>query len=100
MTIPVTVLPKAKLAIAWSMDYYEKLRPGYGGLFLIEIERTFDIIAHWPEAYELVTSRLRRAPVRRFNDLVVYRPLQSGVRILNVVAARRDPAITRSLDLP
>lgn len=94
----VVLLPRASLAIADAVAYYEKSRHGHGGLFLLEIERTIDIIAHWPEAYELATSRLRRAPIRRFADTVVYRPLPTFIRVVNIVPDRRDPAILASLD--
>lgn len=98
MTLPVIFLPRASLAIVDAMEYYERVRPGHGTLFQMEIERTIDIIAHWPASYERVTPRLRRAPIRRFADTVVYRPFPSFIRVINLVPDRRDPAIIASLD--
>lgn len=98
MTRPAILLPRASLAISSAVRYYDKARPGHGTLFLLEVERTIDIIVHWPEAYELATSRLRRAPIRRFADTVVYRPFRTFIRVVNIVPDRRDPAILASLD--
>lgn len=99
MTLPVAIRPRAQLAIAPAANYYDAVRPGYGTLFLLELERTLDIIVHWPDACALATQRLRRAPTRRFDDTVVYRPFPSFIRVVNVVPARRDPAIIAALDL-
>lgn len=98
MTRPVILLPRASLAIANAVDYYERVRPGYGDLFLLEAERVIDIIAHWPEAYALATPRLRRAPIRRFTDTVVYRPLPTFIRVVDVISDRRNPAVMKSFD--
>lgn len=76
MTLRVIILPSASLDIATAIRYYEGTRAGYGELFRLDLDRTIGIVADWPEAYERVTQRLRRAAVHQFSETVVYRPFR------------------------
>jgi len=100
MTLPVIVLPSADLDIAAAIRHYNKHRLGYGELFRLELDRTIGIIARWPEAYEQVTPRLRRAVLHRFQHAVIYRPFPACIRVVGVIPTRRDPAIFPGLDTP
>lgn len=98
MTLPVFLLPAAEADIRSAMSYYDEVRPGYGDLFRLEMDRTIGMIRRWPESYERITPRLRRAVLHRFWYAIIYRPLPEYIRIVGVVSTRRDPAIVESRD--
>lgn len=100
MTLPVLFLPLAELDVLTITDRYEQVRPCLGELFRMELSRTIGLIAQWPDAYQYLTERLRRAPVHRFSELVIYEPLSMQIRVVGVVSARRDPALATSFNLP
>ncbi|MBK9126344.1 MAG: type II toxin-antitoxin system RelE/ParE family toxin [Phycisphaerales bacterium] len=98
MTLPVIVLPAAETDIRDAIDYYDGLRPGSGELFRLEVDRAIALVRRWPEGYERVTPRLRRAVLHRFWYAVIYRPLPQAVRIVGVISTRRDPAVVAGLE--
>ena len=98
--LPILVLPAAESDIDAAMTHYDEVRPGYGELFRLEIDRTLSLIRRWPSGYEQVSPTLRRAVVHRFPYAVVYRVLPDVIRIVGVVPTRRDPAQYTALDDP
>lgn len=98
MTLPVIVLPAAETDIQAAIDHYNSVRPGYGELFRLEGDRAIALVRRWPEGYERVTPRLRRAVLHRFWYAVIYRPLPQAVRIVGVISTCRDPAVVAGLE--
>lgn len=98
MTWHVLLLPAAETDIQAAIDHYNSVRPGYGELFRLEVDRAVALIRRWPEGYERVTPRLRRAVLRRFWYAVIYRPLPDAIRIVGVVSTYRNPAILAGIE--
>ena len=71
---------------------YESLRPGYGELFGRRLHECLRRIAEHPESYQQVNARYRRALLRHFPFLVVYRLKPQGVEVVGVLPEREDPA--------
>jgi plasmid stabilization system protein ParE len=66
MSRPIIVRPEAEADIAAAFDWYEEQRPGLGFDFLGEIDRCFQRIADFPEAYSITYRSYRCALTRRF----------------------------------
>jgi hypothetical protein len=98
MTLPIVVLPAAEADIRAAIAHFDDVRPGYGELFRLEVDRAFALIAHWPPSFERVSANLRRAVLHRFPYAVIYRPLPDYIRIIGVVSTRRDPLVLSELD--
>ncbi len=72
---------------------YESLRPGYGSLFRQRVQECLRRIAEHPESYQRVDDRYRRALLRHFPFLIVYRITPVGVEVVGVLPERDDPNI-------
>ena len=98
MMCPVVLLPAAEDDIQAAINHYETVRPSYGELFRLDMDRTIALIRRWPEGHERVTPRLRRALLHRFWYAVIYRPLPAAIRIVGVISTYRDPAVLADLE--
>lgn len=72
---------------------YESLRPGYGALFRQRLQECLARIAEHPESYQRVDDHYRRALLRHFPFLIVYRITPGGVEVVSVWPERDDPGI-------
>ena len=70
---------------------YESLRPGYGSLFRQRLQECLARIAEHPESDQRVSARYRRALLRHFPFLIVYRITLVGVEVVGVLPERDDP---------
>jgi hypothetical protein len=62
----IVVLSCAESEFAEIVDYYNEQCSGLGYEFAAEVQRTFDRINYFPEAWALFTRRSRRCLVDRF----------------------------------
>jgi toxin ParE1/3/4 len=89
--------PDAKAELDYAAMYYESQRPGLGGELLIEVERTLEHVAEFPESgVEFRRTGYRRFVVRRFPYLVVYGVLPDMVRVVVVAHGKQRPGYWRS----
>lgn len=72
-------------AAAW----YERRRAGLGSEFLAAIDDALARIAERPQAFRVVTPRIRRARLRRFPYGVFFTLREDRVEVLAVHHARR-----------
>jgi len=84
--------PGAEQDIADVLDFYEEqAAPLVAQRFLIEIERVANLLVEHP-GFGTPTTRGRRVfPLRVFPYSVVYRSLETGIRILVVRHQHRKP---------
>ncbi len=88
-----TALSEARAIAQW----YDRRRPGYGPVFRQKFDELLDRIADHPNGYESVNARYRRAFVRRFPIVVIYRVWSDRVEIVGVRPMRTDPALVELL---
>ncbi|MGD9691404.1 MAG: type II toxin-antitoxin system RelE/ParE family toxin [Phycisphaerales bacterium] len=98
MTLPVIILSAAESDIRKAVTYFDEVRPGHGELFRLEVDWAIGMIRRWPHSHEKISPQLRRFVLRRFPYSLVYRPLRSHIRVVGVVATRRDPDIIAAMD--
>lgn len=74
-------------------DYYNEQSPRLGDAFVEEFERQILRIASMPERWMVVQNDMRRALMRRFPYIILFRLLDTEtIRILVVKHERRHPA--------
>ena len=76
--------------------WYERRRPGLGGDFLDEVQRTLGAITSNPSRYGFADGDIREGPLSRFPYAVYYRVLADRIRVLGVYHLSRDPSGWRS----
>jgi plasmid stabilization system protein ParE len=88
---PVVIHPEAKREMIASTLFYEERSPGLGRLFLDEVEYGFRRIAERPDAWNLLSSKVRRCLLTEFPFGIIYRNEPERIYILAVMHLRREP---------
>ena len=68
---------------------------GAAEAFLNALDRTIDLISRHPEQYQSYEFGTRRAMLRKFPYLIVFRQGTGGLEIIAVAHARRRPGYWR-----
>jgi plasmid stabilization system protein ParE len=84
-------LDEAEAAAEW----YRKRSHGAAGGFLNELDRTIDLISRHPKQYQSYEFGTRRAMLRKFPYLIVFREGTGGIEIIAVAHGRRRPGYWR-----
>jgi plasmid stabilization system protein ParE len=71
--------------------WYAQWSPAAADLFLAELDDIFDSILRSPERWPVYTRRTRRALLRRFPYLIVYRVLDDRIVVVAIAHANRRP---------
>jgi len=71
--------------------YYEGQKQGLGSKFLDDFEVSIAAITDSPARFEVVLDRVRRASLKRFPYLILFRESGDHIRILVVRHHSRDP---------
>lgn len=76
-------------------EWYEEQRPGLGAAFLARLDATLSDIAEAPTHYPYLHSMTRRALMRKFPYVVLFRDYPDEIVILGVLHGGRDPNAAR-----
>ena len=90
MKYQLKVRPEASADIAEAFSWYEDQRPGLGGEFEEQLDRTFGYIIDMPLASRLMRRSVRRALMRRFPFSVYYSV--KGALIENSLSVTLSPS--------
>jgi plasmid stabilization system protein ParE len=82
--LTIEIGPRALCEARAIAQWYDRRRPGYGPVFRLKFDELLDRIADHPNGYESVNARYRRAFVRHFPIVVVYRVWSDRVEIIGV----------------
>jgi len=93
MTLPIRLLPEAKDEFDAAADWYEQKQPGLGVDFIAKVRDVLNRIAVNPRLHAAVYVDVRKAVVRRFPYVVVYRVDAAEVIVIAVFHTSRDPAV-------
>lgn len=84
--------PGAEQDIAGALDFYsEQAGPVVAARFLEEFERLANLLVEYPDLGVSTTRGRRIFPLKVFPYSIVYRNLESGIRILVVRHQHRKP---------
>jgi plasmid stabilization system protein ParE len=96
MTYRLHIDPRAEQEIADAATSYEATRPGYGPLFLTDIDHVVALLIAAPKLYQRVDDELRRAVLRRFPYNLYYR-VRDPERLVEVIGCAHGRADTAVL---
>src|SRR5262245_52810411 len=96
MSPPIRFLPEARDEYDQAADWYEQQRPGLGVDFIARVREVLQRIAANPRIHGVVYQDVRKAVVRRFPYVVLYREDQGEVVVISVFHTSRDPSIWQS----
>jgi len=79
--------------IGKAAQHYDSVRSGLGIVFRSQINSALSHITRYPESCQKVNSRYRRAVVKHFPFVVVYRVSVSRIEIGGVLPTRSGPVV-------
>ena len=91
MSRRVYLRPEAEEEIGQAAEWYDERGLGLGSAFLDEVSRTIDDLLSAPERYPIVDASIRKAVLRRFPYLILYRVKDEEVVVISCFHTRRDP---------
>jgi len=99
MTRRVLVTEHAETELHDIARWYDGRCPGLGKAMLAKFELTVIQIEQFPESFERIDERYRRAFLGRFPYFIVYRVVVDTVRILRVMPEKGDPQMVSQLPM-
>ncbi len=93
MILPIRLLPEARDELADAVNWYEDRQRGVGTRFFNEVQKVFQRIAANPQLHATVHGPVRKAAVRRFPYIVLYREEAEEVIVISVFHTSRNPSI-------
>jgi plasmid stabilization system protein ParE len=91
MSLPIVFRVEAQTEFDEAFDWYEQQQAELGVDFLMCVAEVLERIESMPEAYEVVFEGIRRAVVRKFPFLILYKVEPNRVVVLAVFHSKRDP---------
>jgi len=89
----IVVLSCAENEFAEIVDYYNGQCSGLGYEFAAEVQRAFDRINNFPDAWSVFSQRVRRCLVDRFPYAVLYQIRTDCILVGGIMHLKRDPVI-------
>jgi toxin ParE1/3/4 len=96
MTFPIRLLPEAKAEFDSAADWYEQKQKGLGIDFILRVGEVFKRIAGNPGMHPVVYKDVRRALLKKFPYVVLYREDQGEIIVIAVFHTSRNPAVWQS----
>jgi toxin ParE1/3/4 len=88
---PVVLAPAAEEEMVDSARYYENIQSGLGDQFLDELLQTGARIAEHPEAWPIISGKIRRCLFNRFPFGLIFRIEVGRIYVLAVMHLKRKP---------
>ena len=73
-------------------DWYDEQQPGLGDLFLQELEKGFEKLESWPEAYNKIRKDYRQLVLHTFPYVIVFKIIKVDVVVYAVFHTSRKPS--------
>jgi plasmid stabilization system protein ParE len=90
--VKIAFLSPALREILEAIEYYEGQATGLGGALDADLRRTLDLIVENPSLGSPYERGTRRALLRRFPYMVIYRPLDDRILVVAFAHGKRRPA--------
>jgi plasmid stabilization system protein ParE len=96
MTLPIRLLPEARVEFDHATDWYEQQRTGLGTRFVGRVSEVLRRIGADPHRHPAVYLDVRKALVPKFPYVILYREGTDEVLVISVFHTSRDPSIWKS----
>ena len=87
----IVVLSCAESELTEAVAYYNEQCPGLGFEFAAEVQRTFEHISNYPEAWVAFSGRSRRCLVDRFPYAVLFQIRKEKLLVGGIMHLSRNP---------
>jgi plasmid stabilization system protein ParE len=84
--------PEAQVELDEAYLYYEQQQEGLGEVFIEAIRKTQDRICHFPQAWQPLSARTRRALMSRFPFGIIYYIAHDEIVIIAIAHVHRKPS--------
>jgi plasmid stabilization system protein ParE len=81
----------ASVELAETVAFYEKHQTGLGAAFVIEFEKSVQLIQHYPESGRPIGNRFRRVLTNRFPYALIYIERDEEFFVIAVAHTSRRP---------
>jgi len=88
---PIVLHPDAQAEMLAAASYYQECQTGLGDRFLDEVLQSGSRISHHPEAWQIISGRIRRCLLYRFPFGLIFRIEVERIYVLAVMHLRREP---------
>lgn len=92
----ISFLDPAQSEFDDAIDYYDEQRPELGSEFEEEVKAALERINHYPEAWSLLSPRVRRCIINRFPYSVLYEVRSEIIIIVAIQHQHQEPESWRS----
>ena len=92
MNLPIRLLPAAREEFDAAAHWYEKAQAGLGESFVAQIDEVLSRISLQPRQYVLVHEHVRKAVVKRFPFVVLFRLKPTEIIVIAVFHTMRSPS--------
>jgi plasmid stabilization system protein ParE len=93
MSLLIVFRDEAQAEFDEAFDWYEQQQTGLGVDFLMCVAEILERIESLPEACEIIFEDVRRAIVRKFPYLILYKVEPDQVVVMAVFHSKRDPQV-------
>jgi plasmid stabilization system protein ParE len=73
-------------------DWYNEQQPGLGDTFLQELEKGFEKLESWADAYSKIKKNYRQLVLRTFPYVIVFEIIKNDVVVYAVFHTSRNPS--------
>ena len=91
MSLELILEPPAIADLTDAISWYKQTRLGLEAEFRLCVEEVIERIHRYPEAYPILTRRLRRALLLRFPYGIFYLSEHCQIRVVAILHTSRDP---------
>ena len=84
--------PLAERELKEAILWYSKQKKGLGKKFAATVRRQIRTIQKTPKMHAVVFQDIRKAVVKGFPYIILYRVIAEGIVIISVFHAKRDPS--------
>jgi plasmid stabilization system protein ParE len=74
-----------------AIEYYNRLSPGLGYEFALEIKRSLERIARFPKAWSPLSKRSRRCLTNRFPYGIIYQERDKKILVIAIMHLHQKP---------
>jgi len=96
MAFKLTLTTQAQLDIWEVISYYESRQNGLGERFNIEVNKMIFEITKKPTSYSFYKKDFRRALLKHFPYLIIFKFTEKEIIIYSIVFGGRSPALINS----
>ncbi len=96
MIYRIYLRPEAEAEISETAVWYAQRSTGLGTAFLDEVSKTLAVLEENPDQYPVAEGEIRKAVLRRFPYVVLFRARGDEVVVISCFHTRRDPTQWRN----